>query len=134
VDLLKGRIALLRGDPGAALGVAERLVTAAADRHASRYTQLGTVLRLQARAAMGEEPASPAALADLSSSLCNVAGVEAWWLMADLGASLRSDDCFHHAREHRDRLAAHLEEPERAAFLRYAGTRLDRTRTRGQTA
>jgi hypothetical protein len=134
VDLLHGRIALARGDPDIALGIAERLITAAAGRRAPRYTQLGAVLRAQARAALGEEPPSPALLAELSSSLSNVAGIEAWWLMADLGASLGSEACFTHAHSHRDRLAAQLVEPRRAAFLRYAGTRLESTRTRGQTA
>ncbi len=134
VELLRGRIALLRGDPHVALGIAQRLITAAGDRRAPRYTQLGAVLRVAARAALGDEPPSPAALAELSSSLSNVAGIEAWWLMADLGASLDSDACFTHAQSHRDRLATQLEEPRRAAFLRYAGTRLERTRTRGQTA
>lgn len=134
VDLLLGRMALLRGDAGAALTIAGRLRTTAAERHAPRYKQLGTVLHLQARAALGEEPPSPAALADLSSSLSTIAGIEAWWLMADLGASLASDACHAHAQSHRDRLAAHIDEPRRAAFLRYAGTRLESTRTRGQTA
>jgi hypothetical protein len=134
LSLLDGRIALLRGDADGALGIAEGLITSAADRHAPRYTQLGAMLRLQARAALGEEPPPPTALAELSSSLSTVAGVEAWWLMAELGASLGSDSCFAHAQGHRDRVAAHLDEPARAAFLRYAGTRLESTRTRGQTA
>jgi hypothetical protein len=134
VELLRGRIALARGDPEVALGIAERLLTAAAHRRAPRYTQLGAVLRVQARAALGEEPPPPDALAELSSSLSTVAGIEAWWLMAELGASLASDACFTYAQSHRDSVAAQLAEPRRAAFLRYAGTRLESTRTRGQTA
>jgi ATP/maltotriose-dependent transcriptional regulator MalT len=134
VDVLEGRIALLRGNADMALGSAERVMTAATSREAPRYVQLGAHLRLQARATLGEEPPSPAALTDLSSSLATVAGIEAWWLMADLGASLASDACFTLAQGHRDRLATHLDEPPRAAFLRYAGTRLESTRTRGRTA
>jgi tetratricopeptide (TPR) repeat protein len=134
VDLLQGRMALLRGDAGAALTIAAGLMTMAAERHAPRYVQLGTLLHLQARAALGDEPPSPGALADLSSSLSTIAGIEVWWLMADLGASLRSDVCFAYAQSHRDRLAARLDEPRRGAFLRYAGTRLESTRTRGHTA
>ena len=123
VELLRGRIALLRGDATEALAMAARLMASAADRHAPRYRQLGAVLHLQARAALGDEPPSPATLAELSSSLSTIAGIEAWWVMADLGASLGSDACFAHAQTHRDRLAAHLDEPRRAAFLRYAGAR-----------
>ena len=134
VELLRGRIALLRGDATEALAMAARLMASAADRHAPRYRQLGAVLHLQARAALGDEPPSPATLAELSSSLSTIAGTEAWWVMADLGASLGSDACFAHAQTHRDRLAAHLDEPRRAAFLRYAGARLESTRTRGHTA
>jgi tetratricopeptide (TPR) repeat protein len=134
VDVLEGRIALLRGNADMALGSAERVMTAATSREAPRYVQLGAHLRLQARATLGEEPPSPAALTDLSSSLATVAGIEAWWLMADLGASLGSDACFTLAQGHRDRLATHLDEPRRGAFFRYAGTRLERTRTRGRTA
>ena len=134
VDLLGGRIALLRDDPEAALVRAERLIASATDRYAPRYAQLGEVLRLQANAALDAEPPSPDALSELSSSLSAVAGVEAWWVMAELGASLQSELCFQLAGAHRDLLAAHLDQAMRASFLDYAGTRLESTRTRGRTA
>ena len=53
VDLLEGRIALLRGDPGTALAIAERLIAARPTdtRRATRSSD--EVLRLQARAALG---------------------------------------------------------------------------------
>lgn len=133
VDLLEGRVALLRGNSGSAIDIAERLIAAATDRYAPRYTQLGEVLRLQARAAQGAEPPAADALTELSASLAAIAGLEAWWVMADLGASLGSEACFVLATEHRDRLAAHLDATERAVFLDYAGTRLESTRTRGRT-
>ncbi len=132
VDLLEGRIALLKNDPNAALAHAERLIAAATDLYAPRYTQLGEVLRLQAQAALGAQAPEAGALAELSSSLSAVAGVEAWWVMADLGASLASDDCFELAMAHRDRVAATLDAPAREAFLAYAGTRLESTRMRGR--
>ena len=44
-----------------------------------------------------------------------------------------SDACFDHAAAHRDRLGASLDAPARAPFLAYAGTRLERIRTRGRT-
>ena len=133
VDLLEGRIALLRGEPETALTLAEQLIAAAADRYAPRYMQLGEMLRLQASAGLGAEQPTAAALAALSASLSSVAGVEAWWVMAELGASLGSDLCFELASAHRDRLAASLDAPARAPFLDYAGTRLERIRTRGRT-
>ncbi len=133
LDVLEGRLALLRGDPDAALVLAQRLVATATDRYAPRYAQLGELIRLQAGAALEAEPPSDDALAELSSSLSAVAGVEAWWLMADLGTWLRSDVCFELAAAHRDRLADHLDPSARAAFLDYAGTRLESTRRRGRT-
>ena len=133
VELLEGRIALLQHDPEGARARADLLILSATDRYAPRYAQLGEVLRLQALAALDAEPPSADALAELSSSLSAVAGVEAWWVMAELGASLASDVCFELAAAHRDRLGAHLETSARAAFLAYAGTRLESTRTRGRT-
>jgi len=133
VDLLEGRVALLRGEPETALRLADHLIGAATDRYAPRYAQLGAVLRLQSRAKMGSETPAIDTLTELSSSLGAVAGVEAWWVMAELGASLGSDACFELAAAHRDRLASNLDDLARAAFLRYAGARLDSTRTRGRT-
>ncbi|MFI5285093.1 MAG: ATP-binding protein [Candidatus Dormibacteria bacterium] len=133
VDLLEGRIALLRGDPESALTRADRLIASATDRYAPRYAQLGEVLRLQARAAMGAEPPTTDALAELSSSLSAVAGVEAWWVIAELGAALSSETCWALAAAHRDRLADHLDASARALFFDYARTRLESTRTRGRT-
>jgi DNA-binding SARP family transcriptional activator len=133
VDLLEGRIALLKNDPDAALALAERLIASATDRYAPRYAQLGEVVRLQARAALGAQAPEADALAELSSSLSAVAGVEAWWVMAELGASLGSEACYELAAAQRDRLAAHLDAPARAAFLAYAGTRLESTRMRSRS-
>jgi DNA-binding SARP family transcriptional activator len=133
VDLLEGRIALLNGDAGAAFDLAERLIASATERYAPRYTQLGAVLRLEARAGLEAEPPAVDALTELSSSLSAVAGVEAWWLMGELGAAIGSDVCFELAAAHRDRVAEHLDPAGRAAFLAYAGTRLESTRTRGRT-
>ncbi len=116
-----------------ALAMAERLMATATDRYAPRYAQLGEVIRLQARAALEAEPPPADALAELSSSLSAVAGVEAWWLMADLGAWLRSEMCFELAAAHRDRLAAQLDPPRARRSSNYAGARLESTRRRGRT-
>jgi hypothetical protein len=133
VGLLEGRIALLEGEHDRALDLAERLIAAAIERYAPRYTQLGEVVRLQARAGLGAEPPAADALTELSASLSAVAGVEAWWVLAELGAALGSEVCFDLASAQRDRLAEHLGPAERLAFLAYAGTRLESTRTRGHT-
>jgi hypothetical protein len=133
LDLLEGRIALLQGDPEGALSLARRLVASATDRYAPRYAQLGEVLRLQSVAQLDAEPPAAESLAELSSSLSAVAGVEAWWVMAELGASLASGVCFELAAGHRDRLAAHLDASARAAFLAYAARRFERTTRRGRT-
>ena len=133
VKLLEGRIALLQGEPERALALAEQLIAAATDRYAPRYAQLGEVVRLQARARVRAEEPTVDALAELSASLSAVAGIEAWWVMAELAAALNSGACFDHAAAHRDRLATSLNAPERAPFLAYSGTRLERIRTRGRT-
>lgn len=133
VDLLDGRVALLRGDPVAALQCAERLIESATLRCAPRYTQLGDALRLQARALGGAEPPAEDTLRELSVSLSAVAGVDAWWIMAELGAALESHACFELAASHRDRLAAYLDKARRAPFVDYADARLERVRTRGRT-
>jgi tetratricopeptide (TPR) repeat protein len=133
VEFLEGRIALLAGKREAAVGLADQLIALAIDRYAPRYAQLGELLRLQARATLDAEPPTENQLRELSSSLAAVAGIEAWWLMAELGASLQSGLCFQLAAQHRDRLASHLDGPQRVAFLDYAGTRLESTRIRGRT-
>jgi hypothetical protein len=133
VDLIEGRIALLKNDPDAALALAERLIASATDRYAPRYAQLGEVLRLQAGAALGAQAPEADALAELSTSLSAVAGVEAWWVMAELGSSLGSEVCYELAAAQRDQLAAHLDPSARAGFLAYTGTRLESTRMRGRS-
>ena len=125
VGLLEGRIALLAATRCRRSTLHERLIATATERYAPRYAQLGEVIRLQARAALEAEPPAADALAELSSSLSAVAGVEAWWVMAELGAALGSDVCFELAAAHRDRLADHLD-PVRSGGV----SRLRRNATR----
>ncbi len=134
VQLLEGRMALARGDHTAALHQATRLVDEAAVRCAPRYRQLGEVLRLQANAGLGAAPPDAGVLGELSDSLSVVAGVEAWWLLAELGAATRTELCLELAGRHREQLAASLDPAARSAFLHYAEVRLERIRTRGRTA
>jgi hypothetical protein len=131
VRLLEGRIALLGGMPEAALEQAIHLIEDASLRSAPRYVRLGQALSMRARAEMGDEPPDEASLEALSEALATVAGVEAWWLFAELGAALESPRCFELATVHRDRLAASLDADDRVSFADYAGARLERIRTRG---
>lgn len=132
VRLLEGRIALARGDPTAALEQATQLVADAALLRAPRYSLLAEVLRLAAVAGLGGAPADPGALRRLSDSLSAVAGVEAWWLLADLGAATGVELCFDLAGGHRARLAASLDSHARSAFVAYAGARQERISRRGR--
>jgi DNA-binding SARP family transcriptional activator len=131
VRLLEGRIALLGGMPEAALEQAIHLIEDASHCSAPRYVRLGQALSMRARAEMGDEPPDEASLEALSEALATVAGVEAWWLLAELGAALESPRCFELAAVHRDRLAASLDADDRVSFADYAGARLERIRTRG---
>jgi DNA-binding SARP family transcriptional activator len=131
VRLLQGRIALLAGSPAVALEHATMLIDDALLRTAPRYVRLGQVLSMRARAGMGEQPPDDATLHGLSVALASVAGVEAWWLLGELGAALDSPHCFTLAAAHRDRLAAALDADDRASFAVYAGAQLERIRTRG---
>jgi DNA-binding SARP family transcriptional activator len=129
---LEGRIALEQGGARQALDHARRLVAAAALRRAPRYSRLGELLELRARAALGDGPPGELQLRTLSDALAGVAGVEAWWLLAELSASSGSELCLELAGHHRDRLAASLDSGASARFSRYAGERLDMIRTRGR--
>jgi hypothetical protein len=129
---LEGRIALERGGARQALDHARRLVGAAALRRAPRYARLGELLELRALAALGDDPPAELQLRRLDDALARVAGVEAWWLLAELGASSGSELCFELAGHHRDRLAASLDSGASARFARHARQRLDMIRTRGR--
>ncbi|MGA7987964.1 MAG: AAA family ATPase [Candidatus Dormiibacterota bacterium] len=123
VQLLEGRLALQCDAPGTALAAAETLAAEARARIAPRYTALGHTLAMQARAALGKQPAA-AGVHALSETLATIAGLEAWRHLGELGARSRLAVCFEAARHHRDRLAEHLEPAMRGAFLQYADHRL----------
>ena len=134
VSLLEGRIALQRDQPDRALAIATALRAEATGRCAPRYVRLGEIVALEAQTALGFEPPDPAALRTLSAALATVAGVEAWWLLGDLGAASGSSLCVELAAAHRDRVAASLEPRMRRAFIAYSDARLDRISTRGRIA
>jgi DNA-binding SARP family transcriptional activator/tetratricopeptide (TPR) repeat protein len=130
---LEARIALAQGRAQAALDHAAHLVASAVDRSAPRYARLAEVMTLQARAALGAAPASEDRLRDLSAALSLVAGVEAWWLLADLGETSGVALCFELATQHQERLGGTLDPAARTRFGAYADARLDMIRTRGRT-
>jgi DNA-binding SARP family transcriptional activator len=119
VLLLQGRLALHRGLADAALSAAGALGVEAAERHAPRYVSLGTALGMQARATLGEAPTG-VEIRGLSERLATIAGVEAWWILGELGSVSHSPLCFELASRHRDLLAERLDAPTRTQFLAHA--------------
>jgi hypothetical protein len=89
---------------------------------------------LEAQTTLGAQPPDPAALRTLSDALALVAGLEAWWLLGDLGTASGSSLCVELAAGHRDRVAASLEPRMRGAFIAYSDARLERISTRGRIA
>jgi DNA-binding SARP family transcriptional activator/tetratricopeptide (TPR) repeat protein len=133
VQLLEGRLALRRGALDAALTAAERVVVEAGERLAPRYGALGEALAMQARAALGEQPA-PAGVVALSDALTTIAGLEAWRILGELGSQSRLAVCFELATRHRDRLAERLDPAMRGTFSKYADRELAMMRRAAVTA
>jgi len=134
VSLLEGRIALQRDQPDRALVVATALRSEAAARCAPRYVRLGEVVALEARARLGLDPPDGVTLRTLSDALATVAGIEAWWLLGQLGTVSGWTVCAELAAGHRDRVAASLDPRMRAPFVAYSDARLERISTRGRIA
>ena len=91
-------------------------------RRAPRCVALSTALAMHAHTALGEAP-TDAAVHALSEQLATIAGVEAWWILGDVGASGLSPLASELASRHRDRLAERLDPPMRATFLAHAERR-----------
>jgi hypothetical protein len=132
MQLLDARVALLQGDSSGAARRARSLIADAVTRCAPRYVHLAELQALKIDAQLGAQRASDSSLRTLSAALSRTAGLEAWWLLADLGAATGWDLCFELARDHMHRLAAALGPDLRAGFLNYAGARLDRMSSRGR--
>ncbi|HEY5878077.1 MAG TPA: BTAD domain-containing putative transcriptional regulator [Nakamurella sp.] len=83
--LLRGRLALLAGDPGAARQEADRLAAAAHALGIPRYASVARLLGHRAAIAL-REPLDPAAVSrDLDLADASVA-LESWWWAGELGA------------------------------------------------
>ena len=84
---LRTRVALLRGDPAAALAAAGRLASEAGAVGVPRYAATARLLEHQARAALGEPVDHDAARRDLGIVEEAVA-LEAWWWAGETGVAL----------------------------------------------
>jgi hypothetical protein len=131
LHVIEGRLALLEGRAEPALRSADELLRGSELYRAPRYRWLGEALQLRARAAMGERDSDESRLRRLSEGLALVAGMEAWWVLAELGARPGSPLARSLAEEQRMRLAASLEGAMRERFVRQSAARLERMSTLG---
>jgi DNA-binding SARP family transcriptional activator len=127
--LLRGRLALARGDPERARLIAGPLCREAQDVGVPRYAELAFLLDVSAAAALGE-PVEHTSIEAVLRQLPVHAGLEAWWLAADVAAATHTDAFWALAEAYVARLAVHAGEYAET-FTRYAGARLERTRTVG---
>jgi DNA-binding SARP family transcriptional activator len=81
--VIAARLDLLRGQPEAASAIALGTAAAASDRADARYAVLARLVAARAAARLGELVDVAAVEADLTQ-LPHVAGLEAWWLAADV--------------------------------------------------
>jgi tetratricopeptide (TPR) repeat protein len=88
--LLRGRIALLADDATTALELGTGILAEADDRGMERYQVLGGILVAQARIVAGDR-LDEAEIGDLLVRLPDVAGLEAWWITADLATATAND-------------------------------------------
>jgi DNA-binding SARP family transcriptional activator len=125
-QLLTARLALLRGDPEAALAAAGELETRAAALAVPRYVSVARVLAHRARRALRLPVDLDAVAADLDLVEASVA-VEAWWWTGEAAADFAVPAWLDLAADRAERLARQA--GEHAGTLRQAaGQRLDRWR------
>jgi DNA-binding SARP family transcriptional activator/tetratricopeptide (TPR) repeat protein len=131
LHLIDGRLALLEGRAEPALRSADELMRGSEQYRAPRYRWLGEALQLRAQAAMDRQGCDEPRLRRLSDGLTLVAGMEAWWVLAELAAGLASPLSRSLAEEQRMRLAVSLDGEMRERFVRQSGARLERMSTLG---
>ncbi|MFZ0189682.1 MAG: hypothetical protein WAL72_22365, partial [Streptosporangiaceae bacterium] len=122
-QLITGRLALLRGDPEAALTVASELATRAAALRVPRYVSVGRVLAHRARRALRLPVDLDAVAADLDLVEESVA-VEAWWWTGEAAADFAVPAWLDLAADRAERLARQAGEHS-GALRRAAARRLD---------
>ena len=129
--LITGRLALLRGDPEAALAAAAELETRAAALGVPRYVGVARVLTHRARRALRLPVDLDAVAADLDLVEESVA-VEAWWWTGETAADFAVPAWLDVAADQAERLARqagdHADTLRRAAAQRLDGWRAERQR------
>ncbi len=122
-ELLSGRLALLRGDPEAALAAADALAGRAAGLGVPRYATAARLLAHRARHALRQPVDLAVVSADLDA-LDRAVSIEAWWWTGELAADLGQAAWLDQAAARAARLAGAA--GEYADGLRAAaGQRLD---------
>ena len=125
-QLLGARLALLRGDPAAALAAATTLADRAAALRVPRYTSAARLVAHRARHAL-RLPVAPAAVAADLDALDQSVSIEAWWWTGELAADFGQPAWLDRAADRAARLAA-AACPYGDGLRQAAGDRLDRWR------
>ncbi len=125
-QLLSARLALLRGDPEAALAAASDLAARAGTLGVPRYTSVARLVGHRARHLLRLPVDLGAVTADLDA-LDRAVGIEAWWWTGDIGAEFGNAAWLDRAAERAARLAGaaagYADGLRQAADLRLAGWR-----------
>ena len=124
--LLRSRLSLAAGAAEEALAEAFAVAEDAAAIGVSRYVALAQVVETKARAAAGLG-VEPDAVAGLAERLITVAGLEAWWLVAELAAATASDGLWARAGAEVARMAGGAGEWS-DGFVSHAGVTFSRLR------
>jgi hypothetical protein len=130
--LLEGRLALATGGPEAAEAAAVAVAEDAGRIGVARYVAAARLLEARARAAAGDA-LDLVAVGAVLEALPRLAGLEAWWLTAEMAAAAGVDAWWALAEERAADLAKEAG-PHAEALRRYAAAKLERMRTRGLRA
>lgn len=103
--LLGARLAVVTGEHATALSIVESLDEAARAARSPRYVALAALLGARARAGLGRS-VEPDEIAGAVAALDRLAGVEAWWLTAEVAEALDVDAWRRLAERRAARLAA----------------------------
>jgi DNA-binding SARP family transcriptional activator len=132
IGVLDARTQMDRGDHERALATAAAVSTQAIEHGARRYEMLARLIEIESTAQLGMAIDADE-LRRLCAELPNVAGPEAWALVARAGATTGLRWCVDVAAEQADALARALPEALSGSFTRYARTLLDSTGIAGHS-
>lgn len=125
--LLRARLILAEGAPDEALAGAAGVREDAGRLGDARYATLARLVEARSRAAAGERDDLDE-IARVLERLGEVAGLEAWWLTAEVASALGVSPWWAIAERHLTALQANAG-PYAEALSAWAGARLDRMRT-----